>query len=191
MKKFLITLLFVFSTLLLFRNFGYQFYKIPAGSMQPALLIGDVIAANKWIYRFEEPRRGDLILFDYPQDDSQVYVKRLIGLPGETVEIKNLRVYINGALLEEPYSIEPEKIKTKTTKIKGNHFGPVTLPHDHYFVLGDNREQSEDSRHFGFVPREKIFAKADRIVGSTDGNGNKRTSRIWKAFPAVRFSNQN
>lgn len=157
--------------------------------MQPALLIGDVIAANKWVYRFEEPRRGDLILFDYPQDDSQVYVKRLIGLPGETIEIKNHRVYINGVLLEEPYSIGLEKIESKLEQAKRNHFGPVTLPPESYFVLGDNREQSEDSRHFGFVRREKIFAKADRIVGSTDGNGNKRTDRIWKAFPAKIFSN--
>lgn len=158
--------------------------------MQPALLIGDVIAANKWVYRFEEPSRGDLILFDYPKDESQVYVKRLIGLPGETIEIKNHRVYINGSLLEEPYARGQEKIKRKATEDKRDPFGPVTIPQASYFVLGDNRLESEDSRHFGFVRREKVFAKADRIVGSTDGNGNKRTERIWKAFPEMTFIKQ-
>ncbi len=159
--------------------------------MQPSLLIGDVIAANKWLYLLEEPKRGDLILFDYPRDESQVYVKRLIGLPGETVEIKKRIVYINGHPLDEPFAFYSTSTAKKTGPHSGDNFGPIKIPTAHYFVLGDNREQSEDSRHFGLIKRENISGRADRIVGSTDGNGMKRTDRIWKAFPAMSFSIEN
>ena len=159
--------------------------------MQPALLIGDVIAANKWLYRWEEPRRGDLVLFNYPKDESQVYVKRLIGLPGETVEIRKRIVYINGHPLHESFAIYSNTSTRKTGPHSGDNFGPIKIPVDQYFVLGDNREQSEDSRHFGLITRENISGKADRIVGSTDGSGNKRLDRIWKPFPPMTFSKQN
>ncbi len=187
MKKFVITLFWVATTLFLIRSYGYQFYKIPAGSMQPALLVGDVIAANKWLYLFEEPQRGDLVLFNYPKDESQVFVKRLIGLPGESLGIKKQIVYINGLPIKEPYAFHDASPSKGITPSLGNDFGPLIIPDKYYFVLGDNREKSQDSRHFGLVKRDKIFGKADRVINSKDEEGENRPRRFWKAFPAITF----
>lgn len=128
--------------------------EIPTGSMETTVMTGDRIFGFRLSYLFEDPKRGDIVIFKYPDDESIDYLKRIIGLPGETVEIKNGLVYINDSTtpLDEPYV---------TVDRKGS-FGPYTVPENAYFMMGDNRNNSRDSRYWEntFVYRDKIVAKA-------------------------------
>jgi signal peptidase I len=137
-----------------------QAYKMPTGSMEPTLLVGDHILINKHIYRADEPRRGEVIVFRYPPNPETAYVKRLIGEPGDTVEMVGRTVYINGGPIKENYAqyLDPGSIN--------GHYGPFRVPSDQYFVMGDNRDNSQDSRFWGFVPRENLLGKAMIIYWS-------------------------
>jgi signal peptidase I len=168
---------------LFIRTFIVQAFKIPSGSMVPTLTIGDHILVTKFLYdlklpywnkilvRFSEPQRGDIIVFKFPEDESKDFIKRVIGLPGDTVEIRNKRVWINGEPLVEPYvqhldpNILPHQVQPR------DNLGPMKVPPDSYFVMGDNRDQSLDSRFWGFVKLEKIKGKAFLIYWSWNGQG--------------------
>ncbi|MCL0062707.1 signal peptidase I [Peptococcaceae bacterium] len=136
---------------MIIRLFVIEPFYIPSGSMEPTLMVNDRIIVSKISYYFEEPERGDVVVFKYPKDTSRNFVKRLIAKPGETVELKNSKLYINGKFLPESYLpadlIYPD-------------YGPVTVPEDHYFMLGDNRNSSEDSRFWGFMHKDLIIGKA-------------------------------
>lgn len=136
---------------LVIRTFLIQPFYIPSGSMEPTLAIGDKIIVNKLSSFFKDPERGEVIVFKYPVDTSQDFVKRVIALPGETIHIKDSKVYINGELLEEEYL--PEGLTY-------GDFEPVTVPENAYFMLGDNRDNSQDSRVWGPVPRNLIIGEA-------------------------------
>jgi signal peptidase I len=132
-------------------TFVVQAFYIPSGSMEPTLMVNDRILVAKFLYRFEPVRRGDVIVFRYPLNPQRDFVKRVIGLPHDRVQLREGVVYVNGHRLDErDYTIKPDF---------GN-YGPVTVPPGQYFVLGDNRNNSEDSRFFGFVPRANIIGKA-------------------------------
>jgi signal peptidase I len=133
--------------------FFVEAYKMPSGSMKPTLLIGDHFIVNKLIYKITVPRRGDVFVSKYPGNPTEGYLKRLIGQPGDEVEILGRLVLINGKPLEENYVqyIIPESVY--------DHFGPYRVPPENYFVLGDNRDNSMDSRFIGFVPREYLLGK--------------------------------
>jgi signal peptidase I len=132
-------------------TFIVQAFYIPSGSMEPTLMVNDRILVAKFIYRFEPVQRDDVIVFRYPLNPQRDFVKRVIGLPGDRVELKEGVVYINGhALSEKGYTIKPDF---------GN-YGPVTVPPHQLFVLGDNRNNSEDSRFFGYVPRPNVIGRA-------------------------------
>lgn len=184
-----ITELIVIVIIVLFiRAFVAQAYNIPSGSMKPTLLVGDFILVNKLVYRFSEPKRGDIVVFKYPIDPNIDFIKRIVALPGEEVEVRNNQVFINGKplpLIEvgrgEENSVRkviyeevlPEGIKHKVQfyedfPFSKRDFGPVVVPPNHYFVMGDNRDNSEDSRYWGFVPRENIVGKAFVIYFSGD-----------------------
>lgn len=139
---------------LIIRVFFFQFFVIPSGSMEPTLTEGDMIAANKIIYRFSEPKRADIIVFKYPLNPDRDFVKRLIGLPGEKVQIKNSTLYINGKVVAQPFL--PKGLKYQD-------YGPITVPKDKYFMMGDNRNNSLDSRVWGEMPKENIIGKASVI----------------------------
>ena len=139
---------------LIIRVFLFQFFVIPSGSMEPTLTEGDMIAANKIIYRFSEPKRGDIIVFKYPLNPDRDFVKRLIGLPGEKVQIKNSTLYINGKLVTQPFL--PKGLEYPD-------YGPITVQKDKYFMMGDNRNNSLDSRVWGEMPKENIIGKASLI----------------------------
>lgn len=126
-------------------------FYIPSGSMEPTLRIGDRIIVSKISYVFKEPQRGDVVVFRYPLDPSRDFVKRLVGLPGETVSLRNGRLYINGQPVPEDYL---------PGDMKFADFGPVRVPAGYYFVLGDNRNNSDDSRVWGPLPRQNIIGKA-------------------------------
>ncbi len=128
--------------------------KVPSGSMEPTIMTGDRIIGSRLTYRFSAPQRGDIIIFDYPDDESVQYVKRIVGLPGEEVRISGGRVYIDGNRepLDEPYIMEPMETVDAV----------YTVPEECYFVLGDNRNHSNDSRAWEntYVRSDQILAKA-------------------------------
>jgi signal peptidase I len=186
--RWITELIVIVMIVLLIRTFVAQAYNIPSGSMKPTLLVGDFILVNKLVYRFSEPQRGDIVVFKYPIDPNIDFIKRIIALPGEEVEVRNNQVFINGKPLpltevgrgEENgvrkviyEEVLPEGIKHKVQfyedfPFSRRDFGPVVVPPNHYFVMGDNRDNSEDSRYWGFLPRENIVGKAFVIYFSGD-----------------------
>jgi signal peptidase I len=160
---------------LFIRTFVVQAFKIPSGSMEPTLLVGDHILVNKFIYGVKlpwirttvipisEPDRGDVIVFIYPVDKSKDFIKRVIGLPGERIEIIGKQIYIDGRPFEDPSGYYSDQGPPSFSK---DHFGPVTVPEDHLFVMGDNRNHSYDSRFWGFVPMKSVKGEAFIIYWS-------------------------
>jgi signal peptidase I len=132
--------------------FLYQPVKVEGTSMSPLLSDQERIFINKFIYRYESIQRGDVVVFWYPVDHTKSFIKRVIALPGETLEIRSGSVYVNGTLLEEPY------VPSQFTD--GGSLGPLLVPPGHYFVMGDHRASSNDSRVFGPVPEDSIYGKA-------------------------------
>jgi len=155
------------------RPFFLQAFKIPTGSMIPTLQIGDRLLVDKWTYGARVPftdkarlpglgklKRGDIIVFKYPEDPKKDYIKRLVAFEGELIEIRNGDIYINGTLSDlEPF----QKIYYYNRGRYGLIGKPVRVPSGHVFVLGDNSASSADSRFWGFVPKENIIGKADII----------------------------
>jgi signal peptidase I len=132
--------------------FLYQPVKVEGTSMVPLLTDQERIFVNKFVYRFAPIQRGDVVVFWYPLDHTKSFIKRVVGLPGETVEIRDGRLYVDGALLAEQF-VPREYLDAST-------FGPQRVPPDHFFVMGDHRSSSNDSRVFGSVPRDAIYGKA-------------------------------
>jgi len=142
---------------LFIRAFIVQAFKIPSSSMEPTLLVGDHILVNKFIYgiripytnikffQYKKPGRGDIIVFIFPKDRSKDFIKRVIGMEGEKVEITNNRIYINDKLMNDPWG------HFTLTRPSLEEFGPVKIPEGCLFVMGDNRDNSQDSRFWGFV----------------------------------------
>ena len=168
------------------RTFGFQAFKIPTGSMEPNLLVGDHLLVNKFIFGpalsdieravlpMRTVERGEVIVFKFPEDPERDFIKRVIGLPGETLQLRNQTVYINGAPLLEPYAhyqLPPGGDYGEGSDVR-RRYGPVTIPADHYFMMGDNRDDSQDSRYWGFLPASFIKGRALFIYwsfGSSDG----------------------
>lgn len=145
------TIVVALAMALIIRKFIFQTSLVFSGSMIPTMQIDDRLIVNKLIYRFVEPTRGDIILFESPYNDDKEFVKRLIGMPGETVEVKQGIVYINGEQLI---------LAGVNVRRDYSYFGPRTIPEEHYFVMGDNRANSADSRVWGFVSKDDLIGKA-------------------------------
>jgi signal peptidase I len=153
---------------LVIRTFIVQAFKIPSGSMEDTLAIGDHILVSKFIYgtkipftnsrllKIRDPKRGDVIVFEYPEDPSKDFIKRVIGTPGDTVQVINKKVYVNGAVYENPHEVHKEKDVIPKEQNPRDFKDPVKVPANSYFVMGDNRDRSYDSRFWGFVSNEKI-----------------------------------
>jgi signal peptidase I len=145
-----------------------QAYKIPSGAMKPTLLIGDHIFANKLTYNKSEPNRGDIIVFKFPVDPDKDFIKRIIGVAGDIVEGRDKKIYVNNQPLNDDYSIHTDsQIIPRGLQARDN-FGPITVPNNALFVMGDNRDQSFDSRFWGFVDLEVVKGKAYTIYWSWD-----------------------
>jgi len=168
------------------RTWVVQAFKIPTGSMENNLLVGDHLLVNKFIYGptalgaartllpVDGVHRGDVVVFKYPEDPERDFIKRVIGLPGETIEIREKKVYIDGKPLEEPYVhfLQPAGSYGEFAAFDvREQYGPVTVPPGHYFMMGDNRDNSQDSRYWGFLPREYIKGKALLVYWSFDTSG--------------------
>jgi signal peptidase I len=163
---------------LFIRTFVIQAFKIPTGSMENNLLIGDHLLVNKFVFgptassveRAVLPigtlSRGDVVVFKYPEEPDRDFIKRVIGLPGETVELRAKKVHINGTALDEPYVhfIEAPRSDSDNHEVTSfdvrERYGPVTVPPNQYFVMGDNRDNSQDSRYWGFLPRDYVKGRA-------------------------------
>ena len=153
---------------LVIRTYLVQAFKIPSGSMEDTLAIGDHLLVNKFIYgtkmpfvdkrilTLRDPHRGDVIVFEYPEDPSKDFIKRVIGVPGDVVEGKDKKVYVNGKLYVNPHEVHKEKDTIPKENNPRDTFGPVTVPPNSYFMMGDNRDRSYDSRFWNFVRRDQI-----------------------------------
>ncbi len=162
---------------LFIRTFVVQAFKIPSGSMKNTLLIGDHILVNKFIYGIKlpfigatlipikDPKREDIVVFEYPDDPSKDFIKRVIGVAGDRVEIRNKKVYVNNMPLDQDFAIY-----TDDRSLPGrDFFGPITVPENSLFVMGDNRDNSHDSRFWGFVKLKAVKGKAFIIYWSWNG----------------------
>jgi signal peptidase I len=184
------------------RTWVVQAFKIPTGSMENNLLVGDHLLVNKFVYgptassleRTILPigtiHRGDVVVFKYPEDPERDFIKRVIGLPGETLEVRQKKVYINGKALDEPYVhfLQPAGANGEFAAFDvREQYGPVTVPEGHYFVMGDNRDNSQDSRYWGFLPREYVKGKALIVYWSfsTDGEESSDGSAIGRALSSL------
>lgn len=168
---------------LVIRAFVVQAFKIPSGSMKSTLLIGDHILVNKFIYgikipfwnkeilHFSDPKRQDIVVFKYPVDPSKDFIKRVIGLPGDTVRIQDKVVYVNDQRLVEPYAVfSDSKIMPAGLSTRDN-MGPIIVPLNCLFVMGDNRDESYDSRFWKFVDIKELKGKAFIIYWSWNRDG--------------------
>ncbi len=172
---------------LMIRTFIVQAFKIPTGSMEPTLLVGDHLLVSKFSYSVHipneipftsvqlfpdihffssVPERGNIVVFKYPEDESKDFIKRVVGLPGETIQVIQQRVYINDKLLKEPYAHHSQP----PSRNSGNrdNMAPLRIPEGHVFVMGDNRENSHDSRMWGTLDLSKLRGKAQWIYWSWD-----------------------
>jgi signal peptidase I len=175
-KEYLEPIVIAVVIALFIRTFIVQAFKIPSGSMEPTLLVGDHILVNKFIYgikipftekklfQFKKPKRGDIIVFIYPKDRSKDFIKRVIGTEGEKVEIHRNKIYINDKLINDPWGHYDEK----KGSIIMDKYGPEIVPKNSLFVLGDNRDNSQDSRFWGFVNINAVKGNAFIIYFSLD-----------------------
>lgn len=196
-----------------FRTAVADWNPIPTGSMRPNIVEGDVVLVNRVAYdlkipltdvsvaRLGEPKRGDVVVFSSPKDDTRL-IKRVLALPGDMVEMRNDRLIVNGVQaqykvaevtreavrglhmdavrLDESVGGARQRIQVLPQKVAMRSFGPVRIPPGQYLMLGDNRDDSADSRYIGLVPREKLIGRAERVLVSADYQGNwmPRTDRF-------------
>ena len=190
LKEYAEALIIALVLALFIRTFVVQAFKIPSGSMLQTLQIGDHLLVNKfkygihmpfmdrYIFEFDGPEFQDIIVFEFPEDPSKDFIKRVVGKPGDVIEIRDKIFYRNGKSLTEEY------IQNTDERVvdRRDDFGPYTVPQGSYFVLGDNRDESYDSRFWGVVEREKILGKAWRIYWSWEGISNIRWNRIGSSI---------
>ena len=171
---------------LFIRTFFVQAFKIPSGSMEETLLIGDHILVSKFAYGThipneipflniklfddiiffpKQPERGDIIVFKYPKDEKRDFIKRVIGIPGDLLEVRHQKVFINGKPYEDRHARHTES-PSDSSLVPRDDFGPVLVPDNHLFMMGDNRENSQDSRYWGFLDINKVRGKALMIYWS-------------------------
>ncbi len=195
---------------LIIRTFLFQAFKIPSGSMLDTLLIGDHLLVNKFIYgtqlpgsderylAIRDPERGDVIVFEYPHDTDNPdlsfwqrkdYIKRIIGVPGDVVELRQKKVYVNGELFRIPQEVHKDSYTSQPASMCVFPFGSkrmcrdnmpeIIVPQNHYFVMGDNRDHSSDSRYWGYVPKTNIKGMAFIKYWSWDSQAN------WPRFERI------
>jgi len=170
---------------LFIRTFIVQAFKIPSGSMKETLQIGDHILVNKFIYGvkipfvqktlipIKEPRREDIIVFKYPENPKLDFIKRVIGVEGDVIEIKNKKLYVNSKRMDRQYAVFMDSYTIPSVYNKRDSFGPVTVPQNALFVMGDNRDNSKDSRFWGFVDFSAVKGKAFMIYWSWNKDNSK------------------
>jgi signal peptidase I len=173
------------------RTFVVQAFKIPSGSMKPTLLIGDHILVSKFSYGIKmpyfrntlipisDPKRGEIVVFIYPEDRSKDFIKRVVGISGDTIEIRNKKIFLNGMPYEDKHGVYVDDFIIPGAIQPRDNFGPITIPKGTIFTMGDNRDQSYDSRFWGFVDLKDVMGKAFVIYWSWNKEDNSvRWSRL-------------
>jgi len=194
---------FVICFVVVVNVFMIQAFKIPSGSMLPTLQIGDHLLVNRFIYGLRlpsfmyglrlpfpskllvpisTPKHGDIIVFRFPLDPKTDYIKRVVGLPGDTVEVRDKTVYINGQRATDPHAHFTDGMIPDISRGPRDEFGPVQVPKDSLFVMGDNRDNSYDSRFWGFVPEENVLGKAFIIYWSWDLEKDLASLDRWRSI---------
>lgn len=176
------------------RTFIIQAFKIPSRSMVPKLLVGDHLLVNKFIYGvkipyfrktiipFTDPQRGDIVVFIYPNDRTKDFIKRVIGIGGDTIEVNNKKIFINGKGYTDTFGIYRDSVVYPRTMQPRDNFGPVIVPKGSLFVMGDNRDESADSRFWGFVDLKDVEGKAFIIYWSWD---REDSSLRWRRLGSL------
>jgi len=225
LKKNIIQITYAVLAALAIRSFMFEPFSIPSGSMYPNLKVGDYLFVSKYSYGFskhslplslpfipgrifyEEPRRGDIVVFKTPEDNRTDYIKRLIGLPGDKIKMVSNEIFVNDKkistkiLLNEKYKfIDVQRIEEKLSNNRSynvyefvkpfldfdtNNFSEVTVPENHFFVLGDNRDNSQDSRYIGFIPKNNLVGRAEMVFLSFDTEIGS-FFKFWTWYPALR-----
>ncbi|MCI5160657.1 MAG: signal peptidase I [Candidatus Electrothrix sp. AX5] len=196
-REYIEAILIALVLALFIRTFIVQAFKIPSGSMLHTLLIGDHILVSKFIYGIKNPfndsvlipikspNKGDIVVFKYPEDPKLDYIKRVIATAGDTLEIRDKKVFINGAIVEDSHGEFTDNSILSASESPRDNFGPVTVPDEHIFVMGDNRDNSFDGRFWGFVDLKAIRGKAFIIYWSWDV---KKDLLSWDRLSSVRWS---
>ncbi|MDD5343847.1 MAG: signal peptidase I [Smithella sp.] len=177
-KEYVESIIIAILIALFIRTFIICAYKIPSRSMVPTLLVGDHILVNKFLYGIKipllrrtiipvsNPQRSDIVVFIYPNDRSKDFIKRVIGVAGDKIEIKNKKIFINDKEYKDSYGIYSDNVIYPASIQNRDNFGPVTVPEKSIFVMGDNRDESLDSRFWGFVNLKDVEGKAFIIYWS-------------------------
>ena len=191
-REYLEAMLIALILALVLRTFVVQAYRIPSDSMQTSLMVGDFILVSKFTYHFREPRPDDILVFKYPLNPSKDFVKRCVAVEGQMVEIRDKVVYVNGEGRTEPpgvYFTDPSIVPADLSN--RDNFGPVIVPPGTVFVLGDNRDDSRDSRIWGFLDKDLIRGKASLVYWSwaPDPNAPKWESPYLMPLLTIPFYN--
>ncbi|MCL1926252.1 MAG: signal peptidase I [Syntrophorhabdaceae bacterium] len=185
---------------LIVRSLFLQAFKIPSGSMENTLLVGDHIFVNKVAYGYHipftkgrvlelnKPRHGDIMVFVFPEDPSKDFIKRVIGVPGDVIEVKRKSIVRNGETLKEDYAQYIGEMEPDVSGHAGDDLPPITVPPDNYFVLGDNRDRSYDSRFWGFVGTEAVIGKAMFVYFSIDWSRDVGLLEVWRWPELIRWN---
>lgn len=210
LREYLEAIVLAIVLTIVIRGLVLQAFRIPTGSMEDTLQVGDFLFVNKMVYGSEidigfggerffyyrfpairEPKMGDVIVFRYPEDPSRDFIKRCVAVAGQTVEIRDKVLYVDGKAREEPYVVhkDPRIIPRETIQRdtretnQRDNFGPYVVPQGHLFMMGDNRDNSHDSRFWGALPRELIKGKAMFLYWSWDAD--RRLPRFQRLFRPV------
>ncbi|MGD0021100.1 MAG: signal peptidase I [Smithellaceae bacterium] len=179
---------------LVIKTFAIQAFKIPSRSMVPTLLVGDQILVNKFIYGVKipylrktiipvtNPEKGDIVVFIYPNDRSKDFIKRVIGTSGDKIEIRNKKIFINGKEYSDSHGVYSDNLIYPAAIQPRDNFGPVVVPQGSLFVMGDNRDESSDSRYWGFVDLKDVEGKAFIIYWSWN---HEETNLRWRRLGSL------
>lgn len=200
LREYAEALVFALLIALVVRALVLQAFKIPSSSMEKTLLVGDHIFVNKFLYgyhvpgtkgrtlMYREPRKGEIVVFEFPEDPSKDFIKRIAGVPGDVVEIRQKKVYVNGKPYDEPWVQYLDGPSTSDPLTRGkDNMPPLRVPPGKLFALGDNRDRSYDSRFWGFVDYDAVVGKAMFIYFSIDRGAATRWYTPWSWYRLVRW----
>jgi signal peptidase I len=202
LREYVEALLLAVVLTIVIRGLVIQAFRIPTGSMEDTLLVGDFLFVNKMVYGSEidigfggnrflyyrfpairDPRPGDIIVFRYPDDPARDFIKRCVAVGGQTVEIRDKVLYVDGRAREEPYAVHKDPRVLSREMNRRDNFGPYVVPQGHLFMMGDNRDNSHDSRFWGALPRHLVKGQSMFLYWSWDGE--RRLPRLGRLFRGV------